>query len=227
MFEDYPDRESASAAATDIIEAALRRRLDAGGEATLVLSGGTTPLRTFEYLAARELPWPRIHLVPSDERWVPNEHADSNERTLRNTLMVGAAAKANFQPLFDAEQEIGVAAQMFDRAVRDLPFPFACVLLGMGEDGHFASLFPDGDTLQSALDVDGTRLVLPVNTGASPYPRMTLTLAAFSRSDEIVLLVFGAAKRELLQEAAGSAGHFPVSRLLLQKRAPVRILWAP
>lgn len=227
MFNDYPDRESASIAAADIIETALKRRLEAGTEATLVVSGGTTPVRTFERLAARDLPWPRIHVVPSDERWVPATHDDSNERMMRAALMVGAAAAANFQPLFDGEHDIENGAGVLEQAVRNLPFPFACTLLGMGEDGHFASLFPDADTLQSALDVDGTCLVLPVHTSASPYPRMTLTLAAISRSDEIVLLIFGAAKRELLQKAAESANGFPVSQLLLQKRAPVRILWAP
>ncbi len=227
MFHDYPDRESASTAAADIIEAALQRRLEAGAEATMVASGGATPVQTFERLAARDLPWSRIHVVPSDERWVPATHDDSNERMVRTALMVGAAAAANFQPLYDDEHDIEDGAAILEQAVRNLPFPFACSLLGMGEDGHFASLFPDADTLRSALDVDGTRLVLPVKTSASPHPRMSLTLAAISRSDEIVLLIFGAAKRELLQEAAESANRFPVSQLLLQKRAPVRILWAP
>ena len=122
---------------------------------------------------------------------MPPDHEDSNERLLRSTLMTGAAAATQFQPLFDGNSDQQASAKQLDKAVHNLPFPFACALLGMGEDGHFASLFPDAERLDEGLDVDSATLVLPITTAASPYPRMTLTLAALSRSDEIVLLVFG------------------------------------
>jgi 6-phosphogluconolactonase len=97
----------------------------------------------------------------------------------------------------------------------------------MGEDGHFASLFPDAENLEQGLDTDGIQLCLPVNTAASPHPRISLTLAALSRSDAIVLLFFGAAKREVYEQAKADSNGYPVSRLLLQKRAPVHVYWAP
>ena len=225
--QEFPDRRSASIAAADIIEAAVQRRLSAADEATLVVSGGTTPDLTFGALAGRDLHWSRIHIVPSDERWVPPDHEDSNERLVRSKLMVNGAADAMFQPLFIPDCDPEAGARELDRVVHKLPFPFACALLGMGEDGHFASLFPGVCGLENGLNTDGANLVVPIRTGASPHPRISLTLAALSRSDEIVLLMFGSVKRAVVEQAVVSVDGLPVAHLLRQKRAPVHILWAP
>lgn len=227
MLIEYADRATASAAAADIIEAALAHRLREHDEASLILSGGNTPRRTFEELASRPVPWQRVRLTMTDERWVPPDHGDSNERQLRDSLMRGAAAKASLLSLYRSDESIEQAQDSLASALRELPLPFACALVGMGEDGHFASIFPDAANLDELLDADGQQLVMAVTTDASPHPRMTLTLAALSRSDEIVLLVFGAAKRQVLDDAMSTPGTYPVSALLRQKRAPVRVLYAP
>ena len=88
-----------------------------------------------------------------------------------------------------------------DKEFERLPLPFTSVLLGMGADGHFASLFPDAEDLDKGLIADWQQLIMPVHTAASPHPRISLTLAALSRSDEIVLLIFGEAKREVFEAA--------------------------
>ena len=108
-----------------------------------------------------------------------------------------------------------------------MPLPFACSLLGMGADGHFASLFPDAENLGEGLDLESSRMCLPVQTEASPYPRVSLTLSALSRSDEIVLLFFGEEKRRVFEKAKSGNARYPVTRLLRQKRAPVYTYWAP
>ena len=97
----------------------------------------------------------------------------------------------------------------------------------MGADGHFASLFPDARNLATGLDLESEKLCLPVKTQASPHMRISLTLAALSRSDSIVLLFFGEDKRAVYEAAQISHDQYPVSRLLLQKRAPVHTFWAP
>lgn len=227
MFEACENREAASLAAADRLEAGLRRRLEGGGRASLVVSGGTTPAACLRMLAARGLDWERVHVTLSDERWLPASEADSNERLVRETLLVGPAARASFFPLYRHDQPVEGACADLNTALRELPFPFAGVLLGMGADGHFASLFPDAPNLGEGLTVDGPDLCLPVTTAASPHPRISLTLAALTRSDEITLLFFGKEKRRVFDEAVASAGRYPVSSLLRQKRAPVRALWAP
>ena len=227
MYDRYTDREQAARATTDIIADAIERRTDAGEQASLVVSGGSSPGRVFELLAERDLPWSNVHVTLSDERWVAADHGDSNEAMVRSQLLAGAAANAEFHPLYAEGVSIDERAEVLGDELRLMPFPFACSLLGMGEDGHFASLFPDADNLTEGLDADGSNIAIPVATAASPHPRISLTLAALSRSDVIVLLIFGERKLEVLKEALADADAYPVGELLLQKRAPVKVLWAP
>ena len=227
MHQSFTDREAASAAATDLIVSAIDRRLAATAEASLVLSGGSSPQRVFELLGQSELDWNRVHVTLSDERWVAPDHEDSNEGMLRRELLKGAASAATFHPLFAAGLTPESQAEALGDSLRQMPFPFACSLLGMGEDGHFASLFPDAENLAAGLDVDSSTLALSVATTASPHPRISLTLSALSRSDSIVLLIFGERKLEVFDEALADPDAFPVGQLLRQKRAPVHVVWAP
>ena len=223
----FDSRDEASIAVAGHISRALARRLDAQGEASVVVSGGTSPAGVFAELARTKLAWSDVHVILSDERWVPADHADSNERLVRETLLTGEARDASLLPVYRAGVDIGRRCEELNDELRLAPFPFACALLGMGEDGHFASLFPDAGNLAEGLDVDSRRLCIPVDTAASPHPRVSLTLSALSRSDEILLLIFGDAKREVYETAKRDANGYPASHLLRQKRAPVHLYWAP
>ncbi len=223
----FETREQASAAAAERIVAALSRRLAVQDEASLVVSGGSSPILCFAELARADADWRRVAVLPSDDRWVPADHEDSNEKLIRNTLLVDNAAAAELLPFFAAGVSVEERAADLNEEVRFAPIPFACALLGMGTDGHFASLFPDAANLAAGLDLESSTLCLPVHTAASPHPRISLTLAALSRSDEIVLLIFGEDKRAVYERAKGGDPQFPVTRLLRQKRAPVHTYWAP
>ncbi|MDX1516131.1 MAG: 6-phosphogluconolactonase [Woeseiaceae bacterium] len=226
-LERFDSREAASQAAADRLVAALERRLSAQNEASLVVSGGSTPKRCFELLSEADLDWDKVVVVLSDERWVPPDHPDSNERFVRETLLRGRAAAAT---LLSAWQDgVSAAERSTDAevALRQIPFPFAGALLGMGADGHFASLFPDADNLADGLDTESSTLALPVSTAASPHQRISMTLSPLSRSDEIVLLIFGDDKRQTLDAALAPESTLPVAKLLKQKRAPVQVIWAP
>ena len=227
MENFFDSRETASIAAAERIAAALGRRLDAQGEASVVISGGTSPAGVFAELARAPLAWPDVHVILSDERWVPPDHADSNEKLVRDTLLTGAAKEARVLPVYKPGVTVEERCGELNDELRLAPFPFACALLGMGEDGHFASLFPDAENLEEGLDVDSSELSIPVNTAASPHPRVSLTLSALSRSDEILLLMFGDRKREVYEAAKQTANGYPVFHLLRQKRAPVYVYWAP
>lgn len=227
MENFFDTREEASLAAADRIIALLSKRLDAQPAATLVVSGGSTPSQCFAALAGSDLDWDRVHVLLSDDRWVPPGDADSNETLVRETLLQDKAADATLWPYYDAEATIEERCVALGETIHTLPIPFACSLLGMGEDGHFASLFPDAENLAQGLDYEGPDLCLPVSTAASPHPRVSLTLTPLSRSDEIVLLIFGDKKREVYQQAKSSGNTYPVAHLIKQKRAPVRVYWAP
>ena len=227
MENIFDNREEAARAAADRIGEALQRRLEAQGDASVVVSGGSSPAGVFAELANRPLAWSDVHVILSDERWVPADHEASNEKLVRDTLLSGEAQRASLLPVYKAGVTIEERCRELNDELRLAPFPFACALLGMGEDGHFASLFPDAEDLDEGLDVDSGELCIPVNTAASPYPRVSLTLSALSRSDEILLLIFGDAKRAVYETAKKQANGHPVSHLLRQKRAPVHVYWAP
>lgn len=221
------DRDQAGDSAAGRIAASLTRDLGSNAEAAIVVSGGTTPRGCLERLAVTDLPWNRVHVLPSDERWVPAGHTDSNETMVRNSLLVKRAAAATFHSLYreagTAEDHCGTLA----KEIASLPLPFSSVLLGMGEDGHFASLFPDFAGLAEGLDVDSNEPCLAVRTSGSPYQRMTLTLATLVRSREIVLLIFGVQKRTVIDASKRRPDAYPIGRLLHQSRVPVHAIWAP
>jgi 6-phosphogluconolactonase len=223
----FETREAASVAAAKRITDALRRRLDEQKAASLVVSGGTSPTRCFAELSTQDIDWTRVGVLPSDDRWVPADHEDSNEKLIRENLLVERAAAAELLPFYTSGMSVEERCDELNSDIRFVPFPFACSLLGMGADGHFASLFPDAENLVTGLDLESATLCLPIETQASPYSRVSLTLAALSRSDEIVLLFFGEDKRAVYEDAKNGNDQFPVSRLLLQKRAPVHTYWAP
>ncbi|WP_405224457.1 6-phosphogluconolactonase [Lentisalinibacter sediminis] len=227
--EIYSQREMASVIAAERIASALRRRLAAGGEAVLVCSGGTTPGRCYDALSAAPLDWSRIRVTLSDERWVCAEDKASNERLVRHRLLRGEAREADFVPLHreGMSPEQGCEALTADADAGRLPRPFACSLLGMGEDGHFASLFPDSAALASGLDPAGDSLCLPVVTAASELPRVTLTLVPLAESEEIVLLIFGEKKWAVYERARDGDEGLPVAALLASAATPVRVVWAP
>lgn len=227
MENFFDTREQASLAAADRISALLSKRLDAQRAASLVVSGGSTPVQCLAALAGENIDWDRVHVLLSDERWVPPSDADSNEKLVRETLLQDRAAAATLWPYYDAGAAIDDRCVTLAETIRTLPIPFACSLLGMGEDGHFASLFPDAANLAQGLDYEGPDLCLAVTTAASPHARISLTLTPLSRSDEIVLLIFGDKKREVYEQAKASGNTYPVAHLIKQKRAPVRVFWAP
>ena len=206
----FDSRDDASTAAATRIAELLELRLEHQPRASFVVSGGSSPLACFRALSAAPLDWSRVDVLLSDERWVPP---------------VDAASAADLKGVY---AEGVTPAQRCDDLQDPLPvLPFACSLIGMGADGHFASLFPDADNLELGLDVESGRLYIPVATDASPHPRVSMTLAGISRSDEIVLLFFGEEKLAVYEKAREDANGFPVSKLLRQKRAPVRLFWAP
>ncbi|MDH3531355.1 MAG: 6-phosphogluconolactonase [Gammaproteobacteria bacterium] len=227
MEQFFDTREAASIAAAGRIHAALVNRLDKQDEASIVVTGGTSPQLCYAELARSDADWEHVHVLLSDERWVPADDEDSNEKLVRDNLLVDKAAVARLLPMYSPGEDVRSRCESLEETILTLPFPFACSLLGMGADGHFASLFPDAANLEEGLDPDSSQLFIAVDTAASPHARISLTLAALSRSDEIVLLFFGDEKRDIYERAKQDRNGFPVSRLLWQKRAPVLVYWAP
>jgi len=226
-FNEFDTRADAAIAAGKRIISALHRRLETDESAAIVVSGGSTPAPVYSYMAHKELDWHRVHVLLSDERWVAADHPDSDENMLRTALERSRAAYAQILSFADLTKSLDERCSELDEQIGSLPLPFTSVLLGMGDDGHFASLFPDAAELQQALDLQSPHSFVPVATASSPHPRLSMTLAALLRSDEVLLLISGAEKRAVLERAAEPGSDLPIAHLLRQMRVPVDVFWAP
>ena len=188
----------------------------------------------FDALARETLDWSRVGVTLADERAVPADHPDSNERLVRERLLVNRAAAARFTPLYRDDGDLARVAGALDALAR----PFDVVLLGMGTDGHTASLFPDAPELEAALAEPGA--VMAMAPPSASLPRITLTRAALLDARLRALHVTGAAKREVLEaamtawrERGDAPGVAPIARTLgpaLDDGAAgrtVELWWAP
>jgi 6-phosphogluconolactonase len=211
------------------IAQALGRALDTRGGATLVVPGGATPRATFERLARKPLRWSAVTVTLSDERWVPPGDPASNESLVRGALLTGPAAAANFVGLYTGDPTPEAAEHGCSDRITRLARPFDAVLLGMGEDGHIASLFPGATKLAEGLALDGRELCRAMRAPGSQQRRMTLTLSALLDARILFLLFQGACKRAAFDAALaeGPSEAMPVRALLRQRRVPVEIYWTP
>ena len=223
-FANPSQLDSALAAA---VAARLESAIAQSGEAWLVVSGGRTPLGLFAELANTELSWNKVKVTLADERWVDNQHRDSNEKLVRENLLVGAAAQAEFVSLKTADQPTDEALSDLDDTFMRAP-RFAALILGMGDDGHTASLFPGARALPAGLDMNSGRSVLAVEPLAAPHLRISLTLPRLLDSDEIFIHIVGENKQRVLQQAQadGPAEELPIRAILRQQATPVSLYWS-
>jgi 6-phosphogluconolactonase len=203
----------------------LQRAIDARSRASLVLPGGRSPAAFLRELAKLPLDWSRIWITLTDERWVDTTSDDSNERLLREHLLSGLASQAHFIPLKTSATLPGDALTDRGDALAAMPHPFDVVVIGMGEDGHIASLFPEALGLAEALHPEGAALLAAVDPPVAAYERITLTLAAMLDSHWILLPIKGETKLHAYAEAMAGASPLqrPVAALLRQNRVPVQV----
>lgn len=215
-------------AAAALIASGIRHSL-AGSDtdqASLVVSGGTTPGACFDQLSTTSLDWSRVTVLPSDERWLPATEPDSNENLIRTRLLTANARQGKVLSFYREGIDALQAPSMIEQDLQTIARPFSASLLGMGEDGHFASLFPDFEGLKNALEPVGEAQCITVQTAGSPYLRISLTLSALLDSEHIILLMFGEAKRQVLELAANGDSPYPVEALLHHARGPLTVFWA-
>jgi 6-phosphogluconolactonase len=209
---------------TDRLNQIIRKRR----KASLALAGGTTPGPLYEALSNMPINWEKVSLTVTDERWVSPEDPASNEYLVRDVLMRRRAASATFVPLKTKHAKASGGAAVAEKRLTPI-MPFDICLLGMGPDGHIASLIPGAEGYSAAVDTSGTKKVGGIHApGAAGSPeRMTLTVPGILSSRRIVLLFMGQDKLTVYQEAKAGEGSSPIRELLLQRKVPVHAFWAP
>ncbi|KPQ23740.1 6-phosphogluconolactonase [Halomonas sp. HL-93] len=203
---------------------ALNDDLEHQERALLVVSGGSTPVPFFKALAAKPLAWERVDITLADERWVDEHSQDSNAKLVREHLLQGAAAAANFVPMTSSAgtPEEGVA-EVSERMLA-LSWPASVVILGMGGDGHTASLFPDSMELGLALSTEEP--LVAVRTPSQPQPRITFSADRLHQARRHILHITGDDKRAVLAKALSGddVRQLPIRAFL---SCPLAIYWAP
>lgn len=210
----------------DRIEDAVDQR----GEAGFVAAGGRTPVAAYQRLAAMPISWDRVRVTPSDECWTSRCWPDSNELMLRAILMRGPAASAALVPMKSGTETLAQSAGRVDRLLQSLKRPADVVLLGMGEDGRIASLFPGSAALDQALEPGGDRfcVVVPAGPAGPSQPRISLTLRVVASARRVILAITGSAKRQMFERAldGDDANELPVRAVIRHARS-LGVIWAP
>ena len=188
---------------TKLISNKLKLAIDKKGTATFVVSGGTSPLKLFEDLSKIDLPWNKVQITLVDDRLVNKNHIHSNQKLINDHLLKNKAKLANFIPL---SEEIIKSKIIIT--------PFDVNLLGMGEDGHFASLFPDMINDFNLFDLSADPNILTITSHGDPFlPRITMNLSLILKSEFIVLLVKGSIKQKIIDQAKND-NSLPIHYLL-------------
>ncbi|MEM8591100.1 MAG: 6-phosphogluconolactonase [Pseudomonadota bacterium] len=199
-LETYPDRDMMMMDLANRLAGDLKRCLLQHPWASFVVPGGTTPGPIFDSLSAAALEWDRVHVFLSDERWVPESSERSNTRLIRERLLTGRAADAQYLPLYTETETPEEGIPALEEALTE-ELPVSVLLLGMGADMHTASIFPGADKLTEALDPKAPILV-PMRAPGAPEPRVTLSARVLAGAMTTHVVITGAEKRDALERAA-------------------------
>lgn len=225
----FSDKDRLAQALAEAVAENLIAGLADRGEASLAVSGGSTPKTFFAALAARaDIDWENVTVTLVDERWVDDASERSNARLVKDTLLQGPAAEARFVPLYSGGAEpTATRIAETNAAVARVPMPFDAVILGMGTDGHTASFFPQADTLDAALTEDGPTLA--IRAPGAGEPRVTFTLGRLLNTRALYMHIEGEDKARVLDKAleTGPVETMPVRAVLSQSHVPISLYWCP
>lgn len=228
-IETFPTVETWAQSIAGRIEETLGAAVIRNGKALFAGPGGSTPSPVYARLAQADIGWDRIAVTLVDERYVPETSPDSNARLIRDVLLQGPAAAATFIPLYHSEVTVDRAAAVAAHALANVGGRFDAVLLGMGEDGHICSMFPESPTLKTLLSPTLKPNVLGVPHGRDGAPpsleRISINLPYLMAAGRVILGLKGAAKLEVFQrEALGDPAVQPIAALIAAQ-VPLEVVW--
>jgi 6-phosphogluconolactonase len=216
-LHSFPDRDTLITELTTTITGLLRAGIAQNGRASLAVSGGSTPVQLFKSLSKSDLPWQNVDICLVDERWVDPSDPDSNENLVKTQLLQNRAADATFSGMKSSAKTATEGEEECSHQLQKLHRPFDVLILGMGDDGHTASLFPGAAKLPQATDMNSGKICMGIAPVTAPHERMTLTLPEILNSKQIFLHITGQNKKDVLAQALadGPAEEMPI-RFILQ-----------
>ena len=205
-----------------ILTEAIRNR----GRACIAVSGGSTPIPLFKELSFLNIDWKKVDLTLVDDRWVSPKNTDSNELLIRTYLIKNKATKVNFIPLKSNAKTVQDGQKNSEEMLKNITLPFDVVVLGMGSDGHTASLFPCSEELSDAMDLNNPNMLVLTSPKTAPYQRISLTAKVITDSKNVFLHLNGSNKLHTLESAMDykDSSKMPIYTFL---ENGLSIYWSP
>ena len=223
----YPNSQLLIEDLTAHIVKELQQAINNKGHASIAVSGGKTPIPLFKLLSQQDLDWHNVFITLVDDRWVDDTDDASNEKLVLTYLLQNKAKLANFVGLKNSCDNPFDGAEITDKILNKIPMPFDVLILGMGEDGHTASLFPGAANLMAGLDMKSGRKVVGMTPLIAPLDRITLTLPTIVDSQNIYLHLVGESKMQVLEQAekGDDINQMPIRAILQQNKVNVIGFW--
>lgn len=205
----------------------LKERLQQQDQVSLIVSGGNTPKILYEKLSTMDLDWSRVVITLTDERWVAVDDHNSNEWLIKNSLLINKAKAAQWISLKTDDTKPEQAIKTIDARLEKIPKPYDIIILGMGLDGHTASLFPCAENITQALDVNYSHACIALHPRSAPFARMSLSLNELKKSRQSILLLQGKEKWAVYQKALADLTDWPTMpiRELLKNNLCINTYW--
>jgi len=226
---DFSTRADLDNALANTISKLLAKAIKEKGKASIAVSGGSTPKGLFSILSKSDIDWSKVTITLADERWVPLDSQDSNTRLVHENLIQNKAAAANFFHLKQGETLCDETLTDLNLAAKNSLLPLDVLILGMGEDGHTASLFPCSEQIAQGLDEENTDVLLSVEPKTAPHQRISFSFASLIASENVFLHLCGDNKQTVLNKALNGNDKFemPIRAFLHHPSLNTQIYWAP
>ncbi|ASP49325.1 6-phosphogluconolactonase [Cognaticolwellia beringensis] len=229
MFKinEFEQRQLLDESLADKVAELLTAAVESKGKASIAVSGGSTPKGFFEALSKKKLAWQAITITLADERWVDIKSSDSNTKLVHENLLQNEAVNANFFHLKQGDIFSEDTLADLNLAANQQLLPLDVLILGMGEDGHTASLFPCSDEITQCLAQDSDALI-KVTPKTAPYQRISFSFAALAQSKHTFLHISGASKKQVLATAIAGQDcrEMPIRAFLQAPDVNTQIYWA-
>jgi len=225
---DFSSREQLDSALADQVCGILKTAITYKGKASIAVSGGSTPKGFFKALSEKDVDWKKVTITLADERWVDINSSDSNTRLVHENLLQNNAAAAKFFHLKQGENLSEETLVDLNLAANNTLLPLDVLILGMGEDGHTASLFPCSKQIEAALDKTNTNALMSVQPTTAPHQRITFSFASLSQSKNTFLHLCGDSKKTVLESAVADTDIFkmPIRAFLHNDIIDTQVYWA-
>ena len=225
---EFSTRNDLDSALAQAVSKILTKSIMLKGHASIAVSGGSTPKGFFTLLSNSELDWSKVTVTLADERWVAMDSEDSNTRLVHENLLQHNAAAAKFFHLKHGEELSEQTLNGLNLAAKTTLLPLDVLILGMGEDGHTASLFPCSEQISEGLAIDNDHALLKVLPTTAPHQRISFSFSALSQSKNVFLHLCGENKQAVLKQALQSKDAFemPIRAFLHHPSLNIQIYWA-